>query len=1267
MKLLRRFIYGATACTFLTQSIMPAYAVLPVAEREAHVANPYASHRFMTETGGRANAGILTYVRHKGKIKIAVGERNDGKGWCSWGGIADPDDTSLAYTAYREAEQETGGDDEAIVAPHNRRLASKEEGRFHDFFSRVPGKDASESPILNLFRLYLWEGKHVPKRAFTERWARAKDGHSREYTAFKWLDLEKLLAGDAQGVQLMPEFETAVRTVGPDLLKALRGEASLRDWVNEYTVTPELEAEGFVPQYDTAARFSPEALELERRVQEYVDGFDIGRLFSQVHYSTPPQGAAPVSSGSSAARPLSMSEQHLAMALGPKFQDPRDAATAEEAMDRQRANFAALLEIQPFRKEGSGGVQFQDVSAQAILKGPELIDHEVAMAAQGYYTHYHGLQGQNLLLYTAWGLQRMFLQGLPTFQFVLRGHDLYFKDQPLTLQGLRDKSAAIGHTGFYHGLTNGQSMCANQVVGAGGETTTTTSNSLEYWAQGFSSQKGKEKEMTEEAAIVRGLPTQVAPYFSLWNQYLAYLGNKNGKNGGMLQLFVPRAGIDEMVQWGFHGEDGTLKTWSGLEAAVAASLEEMPAHMRTTPMKKSIEGGKSGSDYQLFSEGRIYLHPELMQRAAITGTWFYPPTAEEEQELLHALRRTIAMDMVDAIWDQASFFQGAVLGQNDVFPAYKTLGVADRIQPISEISADLYEIILKFGALDLFEQAPLAASVPQFMKDIVPIFLERRAEMNKFVVDGIRFIREFFDQHPGVTVLPQEAQRRIMATFGMFHAARYDDTITHGIVRSIIDPALFEALVQDILPASLTPLARLAYVNTFRFSVTERDAALKPMFEQNRVTQELIHYLDSPADKGNPLVYENMMAWVVDSKYENDPGIETLFYKLVERGVAIPKGLECMDKASFRMLIGRVQDRLLAEGHFQGGLIVKESRLGKALLSSWNNVGMAPPLHLLSAEDQEPFKQGLDAKFFQEKGKEWSLAWYTRLPYSHEDPSNVVFLTIWSHLAKIFKFQTWDAEKELGDGAKPRDLIALFRENPGLTFEQAFPLGYISQVDGPAMPIHFPDIPQEQLPAAMNLMKVLAQLPAVNGNARYFQGALNSLFYAGVPRTEIKHIKLLSPRGSLGFSLEDFGDYNRAPLTREEGRQVGQILGEMSEAGYSTQKVKDKLDSLFSSSADTSALYQNARVFIPALWAYPALQPMLRNNYLPYVAYFQRDAQILGIPLGELQELWRHKLKGRTWDTYANFLMHMRMLEESKVLWEAEQVRVSEVAADAAL
>ena len=121
-------------------------------------------------------AGILLWSIHNGTPVILIGERNDGKGWCSMGGSCDASDVFPYVTAARETMEETM---KIFSFPP-------------ELVALMPYHDTKLSESGTCFRTYISNCIMVPESKFNEMLEEA-EGHSKEYRQFRWVPITDLI------------------------------------------------------------------------------------------------------------------------------------------------------------------------------------------------------------------------------------------------------------------------------------------------------------------------------------------------------------------------------------------------------------------------------------------------------------------------------------------------------------------------------------------------------------------------------------------------------------------------------------------------------------------------------------------------------------------------------------------------------------------------------------------------------------------------------------------------------------------------------------------------------------------------------------------------------------------------------------------------------------------------------------------------------------------------------------------------------------------
>jgi hypothetical protein len=213
----KKHISLLTSVSFLVQPISPLLAVSmsSMHEVEDHLEN-LANYKSVPaslnfQASQNTAAGVLHYAEHEGEIWIPLGQRDDTKEWCNFGGKSDAQEMStqegeepategghksanplkeakkakdqagltLADTADRETREESNG----LYAHHPRLL------RHAPFIDVL---DTEKKGGL-LYRMYWKKVQYLAPEVFKKKIEDATEAHSREYTDFKWFKAKDLL------------------------------------------------------------------------------------------------------------------------------------------------------------------------------------------------------------------------------------------------------------------------------------------------------------------------------------------------------------------------------------------------------------------------------------------------------------------------------------------------------------------------------------------------------------------------------------------------------------------------------------------------------------------------------------------------------------------------------------------------------------------------------------------------------------------------------------------------------------------------------------------------------------------------------------------------------------------------------------------------------------------------------------------------------------------------------------------------------------------
>lgn len=213
----KKHISLLTSVSFLVQPISPLLAVSmsSMDEVENNLENlaKYQSVPAALNFQASQNtaAGVLHYAEHEGEIWIPLGQRDDTKEWCNFGGKSDAQEMllkdenkpetegehksknplkeakkgkdlaglTLADTADRETREESNG----LYAHHPRLL------RHAPFIDML---DMEKEGGL-LYRMYWKKVQYLDPEVFKKKIEEATEAHGREYTDFKWFKAADLL------------------------------------------------------------------------------------------------------------------------------------------------------------------------------------------------------------------------------------------------------------------------------------------------------------------------------------------------------------------------------------------------------------------------------------------------------------------------------------------------------------------------------------------------------------------------------------------------------------------------------------------------------------------------------------------------------------------------------------------------------------------------------------------------------------------------------------------------------------------------------------------------------------------------------------------------------------------------------------------------------------------------------------------------------------------------------------------------------------------
>ncbi len=199
--MMRRFISFILAVVFIFQTAFPALATIASLEdlekREKlfkTVAVLQTSRHFASEPDKTA-AGILPVAIHEGKEMVLVALRDDGLGWCNFGGASDAKEEEIHFTASRETLEESMG----VYALHPRIFKKYFS---HAIYNPAAALEARNTPTflaekkipkILLYRMYITPVEYVSASVFKEKLELATEAHHKEYTDFVWIPLEDLI------------------------------------------------------------------------------------------------------------------------------------------------------------------------------------------------------------------------------------------------------------------------------------------------------------------------------------------------------------------------------------------------------------------------------------------------------------------------------------------------------------------------------------------------------------------------------------------------------------------------------------------------------------------------------------------------------------------------------------------------------------------------------------------------------------------------------------------------------------------------------------------------------------------------------------------------------------------------------------------------------------------------------------------------------------------------------------------------------------------
>ncbi len=199
--MMRRLISFVLTVIFVFQAALPAFAVITsLAELEEKKAvfktvSVLPSARTFPSNADKTAAGTLFYAVHDGDIKILLGQRDDGDGWCNFGGKSDAKDETLTVTASRESSEESFG----IFAIHPRILSKCFS---HDLYSPSAElepevtegflSEKKNSKTL-LYRMFISSVEYVAASVFKDKLESATESHHKEYRDFTWIPLKDFI------------------------------------------------------------------------------------------------------------------------------------------------------------------------------------------------------------------------------------------------------------------------------------------------------------------------------------------------------------------------------------------------------------------------------------------------------------------------------------------------------------------------------------------------------------------------------------------------------------------------------------------------------------------------------------------------------------------------------------------------------------------------------------------------------------------------------------------------------------------------------------------------------------------------------------------------------------------------------------------------------------------------------------------------------------------------------------------------------------------
>ncbi len=221
--MIRRILSFFMIISFGLQSISPVFAIpdsLESLERNENTrfllehASSLPSASVFLGDSDRTAAGTFIYAEHEGTVKVLLARRDEGNGWCNFGGKSDAEDGFLDRTGARETGEESLG----IYDVEPRIL----KGFYsHDLYN-------PKGPIA-LYRMYFAPGQYVPAETFMEKLNTATEAHHQEYTHFAWVplkDLRKVVAGRKQFGEVLQDVYKAGAPAQPETPEEESGEAS---------------------------------------------------------------------------------------------------------------------------------------------------------------------------------------------------------------------------------------------------------------------------------------------------------------------------------------------------------------------------------------------------------------------------------------------------------------------------------------------------------------------------------------------------------------------------------------------------------------------------------------------------------------------------------------------------------------------------------------------------------------------------------------------------------------------------------------------------------------------------------------------------------------------------------------------------------------------------------------------------------------------------------------------------------------------------------